>query len=137
MASERNELPGNPSNELIRCVRRHLRTYCHCRPERGSRLWLMTWRWAAAIRYGSESFNSIHGIKTGRRKPWPIHTEIASQYLFLCLMEMRQHYALRLPAKAQACMTDEVKEHVAATAAAVEKIEGREPALIESRPSIW
>jgi len=124
MASERNDLPGQPSNELIRQVRKTLWLYCHCRPQRMSRTWLMTWRWAAAICGRNESFNRVYGIKA-KRKPWPRATEIASQYLFLCMMDMRQHYALGLPARASDCMTDEVKEHLEATSLAVAKVEGK------------
>jgi hypothetical protein len=41
------------------------------------------------------------------------------------MMDMRQHYALGLPARASDCMTDEVKEHLEATSLAVAKVEGK------------
>lgn len=89
MQSERHCLPGGPGSGLIKKVRQHLWTYCRCKPMRNDRLWLNAWQWALNCRYDNGS-----GGRPGR---WPMPTEIASQYLLLCLAEMRDSSALRLP----------------------------------------
>lgn len=109
--SERNTLAGGPSAALIRNVRRVLRLYCGCRPERQSRLWLLTWEWAAAIRDRHESTHALCGYRP-RRRPWPTASEIATQYLVLSLTSMAESRALRLPHHAQSCMPGAVQAHL-------------------------
>lgn len=97
MASERNSLAGCPGNALIRRVRSVLRQYAACRPPRDDRNWRLTWEWAAACCERGELFLFK---QNKRRRPWPSPNEIASQYLFLVLAEMRSNHALRLPWRA-------------------------------------
>jgi hypothetical protein len=53
-------------------------------------IWRDAWTWAyACITW------------QGGRPVWPSDTEIASQYIFLLLMEMRNSVALRLPLEAR------------------------------------
>lgn len=110
-ASERNTLPGGPANSLVRKVRAVLYGYCRSKPRKEDRLWHMAWEWACAIRSREEVFHLTIGYRP-RKKPWPSPQEIASQYLLLCLVEMRSCHALRLPHNAAERMTASVAAHL-------------------------
>lgn len=102
MPTERNELPGGPSNRLIKDVRKVLWRYLRSRPERASRAWVLAWEWANNIRYR----NGLYLSKPKGR--WPMPNGIASQYLFLVLTEMKDKHALRLPFNAAECVPDDL-----------------------------
>lgn len=99
MASERNTLAGGPSNKLVAEVRRVLRLYCQARPERGNKAWALAWEWAAACCNRDEFAQQLCGHRA-KRRPWPPAVEIASQFVLLCLADMRASRALRLPFRA-------------------------------------
>ena len=111
MTSERNTLPGGPGNNLVRKVRAVLYAYCRSKPQQGDRLWHMAWEWAYAIRSREEVFHLTIGYRP-RKKPWPSAQEIASQYLLLCLVEMRSCRALRLPHNAAEYAPASVAAHL-------------------------
>lgn len=87
-------LPGGPSKRLIKLVRSRLRIF-GIRP-RGKQ-WYAAWSWANAIA------NSYFYPR------WPSTTEIATQYLVLLLVEMKEGGDLRLPYRASKVIPDEVK----------------------------
>lgn len=91
MASERNTLPGGPSQRLIKHVRQVLRIYMGCRPQRESRVWREAWEWALRVAHRSMLY------LPGKRTRWPSSNEIATQYILLCLAEMKSSHSLRLP----------------------------------------
>ena len=93
MAEDRN-LPGWPKKRLVKAVRSHLWHY-GIRPQ--FTIWRATWTWASAIA------NSYY------HTTWPLPSEIASQYLFLLLGEMRQNFALKLPYRAGKVIPEEVR----------------------------
>ena len=101
MAEDRT-LPGMPKKKLVTGVRRALRTY-GIRPN-SQRLWLETWQWARQIK-DSYVYPS-----------WPIPSEIAAQYMFLLLCEMREHHALKLPHRAAEQQPPAVKARLASLA---------------------
>lgn len=111
MAEDRN-LPGWPKKRLVKTVRSHLWHY-GIRPK--GEAWRATWAWASAI---AQSYYSTH---------WPLSSEIASQYLFLLLGQMRQNFSLKLPYRAGKVVPDEVRrllsEHENARLAEVRRIE--------------
>lgn len=84
--AESRDLPGWPKKKLVKDVRRHLAGY-GIRPAL-PRPWHETWQWANQIR------NSYFFPR------WPIPSEIASQYVFLLLLEMQANHALKLPYRA-------------------------------------
>lgn len=100
--SERNTLPGGPSNSLIRDVRRVLKTYLHCTPGRECRLWLETWSWADRIAQGTW-IDYLIPARRNKRKRWPSASEIATQYIALGLVEMKNDHKLRLNSRAMQC----------------------------------
>lgn len=110
MKSERNTLAGSPSNKLVRDVRRVLYLYVRCKPRRDDRLWLDTWEWAAAIAGRNSLFGLVKGAKPKR---WPSPSEIASQFLFLALVEMRDSRQLGLPFRATEVVPPRVQERFA------------------------
>jgi hypothetical protein len=93
MLSERNTLPGGPSKNRITQVRQFLRPW-GIRPTRDSSLWVETWRWAWEV---AKSYNTL-ALPGIPRHRWPLASEIASQYVFLVLLEMGKR--LRLPFRA-------------------------------------
>ncbi len=110
--SERNYLPGGPSNRLVKEVRRTLWTKFQCRPGRYSDTWYRTWKWAAAVCNRCDSFNRVYGIKQ-RSKPWPSSTEIATQYMLICMAEAHKHYGVRVHRRASECLeNDEASQFV-------------------------
>lgn len=111
MGSERNTLAGGPSNAMIRRVRSVLWAYAKCKPPKDDRNWKLTWEWASACCDRDSLF--LHWKTVKRRKPWPSPTEIASQYLFLVLADMRSCHALRLPFRASVAVPEGVKARLA------------------------
>ena len=95
MAEERS-LPGWPKKKLVKDVRRHLWHY-GIRPVRFD-LWRATWSWAEAI---ARSYWKTH---------WPLPSEIATQYVLLLLLQMKESRSLRLPYRA----SDHIPPEVAA-----------------------
>lgn len=101
MASERNTLPGSPSNTLIREVRSVLYRRLRSKPQREDQTWKMAWQWAAECCNRRELWRFG---KRPRRRPWPSACEIASQYVLLALLDMREYRDLRLPYNAAECV---------------------------------
>lgn len=95
MAEERS-LPGWPKKRLVRDVRRHLWHY-GIRPTKID-IWRATWSWADAI---ARSYWRTH---------WPQPWEIATQYILLLLIQMKESRSLRLPYRA----SDHIPPEVAA-----------------------
>ena len=75
-----------PKNATCRGGRRRSWHY-GIRPSKFA-IWQATWSWAAAI---AKSYWHVH---------WPLPSEIATQYLLLLLVEMKQSHMLRLPYRA-------------------------------------
>jgi hypothetical protein len=118
MAEDHN-LPGWPKKRLVKAVRSHLWHY-GIRPK--GEAWLATWAWAGAI---ANSYYYTH---------WPLPSEIASQYVFLLLHEMKQSHALKLPYRANKVVPEEVRRLIPAqdgfaletsTVPGVKKLTGR------------
>ena len=84
--AEEHSLPGWPRKKLVKEVRRHLWHY-GIRPAKFT-LWQATWSWAYAV---AKSYWHTH---------WPMASEIATQYILLLLVEMKQSHMLRLPYRA-------------------------------------
>ncbi len=101
MQSERNTLSGCPSNKLVRDVRGILFRRLGARPRRDDVNWKQAWEWAAACCSRSEFWQFG---KQPRRRPWPSPCEIASQFLLLVMMDMRDMHQLRLPWRAPECV---------------------------------
>ena len=93
MAEERT-LPGWPKKKLVKEVRQHLSHY-GIRPTK-SMIWDATWEWADAI---ARSYWHVH---------WPMPSEIATQYILLLLVEMKQSCMLKLPYRAAKVIPREV-----------------------------
>lgn len=93
MVSERNTLAGGPSNNRVAQVRQFLRLW-GIRPAKDSSLWVETWRWAWQV---AQSYNTL-ALPGIPRHRWPNPSEIASQYVFLVLLDMGK--SLRLPFRA-------------------------------------
>ena len=100
MAEERS-LPGWPKKKLVKEVRRHLSHY-GIRPSK-CEIWRATWAWAAAI---ARSYWHVH---------WPLPCEIATQYILLLLVEMKQSCMLKLPHRASEIVPPEVARLLPAT----------------------
>lgn len=92
--AEQRDLPGWPKKRLVKQVRAHLWHY-GIRPR--GRPWRAAWSWASAI---SNSYF---------RTSWPSSTEIATQYVLLLLVEMKESCAIRLPYRASKVIPDEVR----------------------------
>ena len=84
--AEDHTLPGWPKKKLVKDVRRHLWHY-GIRPTKFD-TWRATWTWAEAI---ARSYWHTH---------WPSPSEIATQYILLLLVEMKNSCMLRLPYRA-------------------------------------
>ena len=93
MAEERS-LPGWPKKKLVKEVRSHLWHY-GIRPTKLT-IWQATWTWADAI---ARSYWHVH---------WPSPSEIATQYILLLLVEMKQSCMLKLPYRASEIVPSEV-----------------------------
>lgn len=94
-------LPSFPSKSLVVKVRRALNQY-GIKPQ--ERLWRLAWEWAADCTFRNSLF-----LKTKR---WPSAHEIATQYLFVLIAEMRAKRNLRLPRNAGTCLTESIREIV-------------------------
>lgn len=90
---EWRHLPGSPSKKLVGEVRQHLWSYLRARPEARNNNWLLAWKWA----WGIEQATAVRRFGATRRRYWPSPVEIACQYLFLCMIDMRSSAMLRLP----------------------------------------
>ncbi len=95
--SEWNELPGSPRRRLVQSVRRRLRLYGIV-PPRHLTEWHQTWEWAAKI---ANSYMY--------RPVWPTSYEIASQFMFLVLVKMREDSVLKLPPRAQSHVPSSIR----------------------------
>jgi hypothetical protein len=96
--AEQRDLPGWPKKKLVREVRRHLSHY-GIRPSL-PKVWHETWAWANKI--------TISYIFPR----WPIPSEIASQYVFLLLLEMQANRALKLPFRAAEQQPESLKQRL-------------------------
>jgi len=94
-----SSLPGRPRVSLVKQVKSTLRLYFGSRPTEFEPKWRQTWVWADAIRWKTPHF------KKGS-PPWPSPTEIASQYILLCLAQMRDGVGIRLHHKAAEAMPE-------------------------------
>ena len=103
-----SKLPGRPRVSLVKQVKSTLRLYFSSRPSEWDTNWRQTWAWADAIRWKTPHF------KKGA-PPWPSPTEIASQYVLLCLTSMRDGTGLRLHYKAVEAMPTVVSLRLATT----------------------
>jgi len=92
-----SKLPGRPRVTLVKEVKSTLRLYFGARPQEFETRWRQTWVWADEIRWKTPHF------KKGS-PPWPSATEIASQYILLCLAAMRDGVGIRLHYKAVEAM---------------------------------
>lgn len=92
--AEQRDLPGWPKKRLVKQVRAHLWHY-GIRPR--GKPWRTAWSWASAI--ANSYFHTS----------WPSSTEIATQYVLLLLVEMKESCALRLPYRASKVIPDEVR----------------------------
>lgn len=118
-------LPGGPSKTLLRRVRSSLRQYGIAPSIRQERLWRQCWDWA---------YHVARSYKWGTAKlAWPSPNEIASQYVTLVLIEMKEASALRLPFRAfePECVPDHLAERLRAYSAALPDAPAR-----EERPAI-
>lgn len=101
MTSERNTLPGRPSNKLVADVRRILFWHFHSRPGKSQDdSWRDAWRWADAIRHRNNLYNM-----TKRPAAWPLPSEIATLYVLLCTVSMMESRMLGLY-RAEKCIPD-------------------------------
>ena len=112
MAEERS-LSGWPKKKLVKEVRSHLWHY-GIRPTKLT-IWRATWAWADKI---ASSYWHKH---------WPLPTEIATQYILLLLVEMKQSCMLKLPYRAG--------EHLPAEVAAMLPKSSSVLAIADARPS--
>lgn len=99
MTSERNILCGGPSNAHVKRVRAVLWRWLRARPQVEDKNWKAAWEWADNVRYRGNRYNF-----TKRKPKWPNENEIATQYLTLVLIEMRDYHAFRLPFYAAECL---------------------------------
>jgi len=102
--SERNRLPGGPSNALVRRVRSRLAWYGIRPTYKNGELWHLAWEWANKV--ATSYFTSKH---------WPLANEIAAQYVFLLLNAMRASRDLNLPFRAAEQMPASVRNALPAT----------------------
>jgi len=106
MAVAETKLPGRPRLSHVKKVKQILRLYFASRPNEFDTNWRQCWVWADAIRWKTPHF------KRGA-PPWPDPTEIASQYILLCLTSMRDGSGIRLHYKAVEAMPDIVSLRLA------------------------
>ncbi len=102
-------LPGNPAPSRVREVRKHLRHYgiAPCTTQRDA--WRQAWEWAWAVAKRPGAY----------RTRWPMPAEIGTQYLVLVLAQMRDNFALRLPAAARQNMPLSVSVALSSSAGGV------------------
>ncbi len=104
-SSERNRLPGGPSNALVRRVRSRLAWYGIRPTYWNGELWHLTWEWANNV---ANSYFT--------RKHWPLASEIAAQYVFLLLRAMHERCDLKLPYRAAEQLPDSVRKALSLSA---------------------
>lgn len=102
------KLPGNPKLTLVRKVKSTLRLYFASRPGEWDTNWRQTWLWADAIRWKTPHFKKS-------APPWPSVNEIASQYVLICLAQMRDGSGIKLHYKAAEAMPEIVSLRLAYT----------------------
>lgn len=102
MHNDDKYLPGGPSKAMVKKVRSALWRF-GIRPTRRE-TWLTAWSWASAVEQSYSRFSF-----TPRKRRWPSANEIASQYVFLLLVDMREWRVLRLPYRAADCIPASVK----------------------------
>lgn len=128
-------LPGDPTNALVRKVKRHLCSY-GIRPHR--KFWRLAWTWAAKVARSYQfSDRYINGAaKTLGMKPfmpkrprWPSPSEIGAQYVVLMLAEMRDDHALKIPYRAQEEMPVEVSVALTPLAQRLAALPAAKPSL--------
>lgn len=108
MAEEWN-LPGVPRKGLVRKVKSVLFKWLRCRPHIGDPNWKLAWKWANDVAYRNHWFKNLgKKRKSKTTKTWPSPEEIACQYLFIVLTEMRTTLSLRLPYHASEFVPKEV-----------------------------
>jgi hypothetical protein len=76
-----------------------------CRPQRNDPNWRQCWQWASNIKCNSLCY-------VYRKAKWPDAREIASQYVFLGILEMRESFQLSLHRKAKQLMPQSVVQRV-------------------------
>jgi hypothetical protein len=128
----REYLPGQPSQKRIKEVKAALHRM-GIRPLkhtwRGIDLWHATWEWAYQVARS-------YACPVGRYRPrWPRSSEIASQYVLLLLMHIRDD--LRLPFRAETMIPASVKTLVPALGGGFERLslEMKEIEQCQSLPS--
>lgn len=106
---EANSLPGNPPKSLIAKVRSELWAYVKSRPPKNDQLWRDVWYWAAACR----EKQNWYVTRPRRGQGWPSPSEIASQFLYMGLSEMKAMGRLKLPFMAKEAVTPRIAERLA------------------------
>lgn len=101
LAVAESKLPGRPRVSLVKEVKKTLRLYFSSRPGEWDTNWRQCWAWADEIRWKTTHFGK-------GSPPWPSATEIASQYVLLCLTSMRDGSGIRLHPKAVEAMPQAV-----------------------------
>lgn len=96
-----SKLPGRPRVSLVKQVKRVLRLYFDARPAEFNHNWRACWLWADNIRWKTSHFGK-------GSPPWPTASEIAAQYVLLCLTSMRDGGDLKLHYKAVEAMPEGV-----------------------------
>jgi hypothetical protein len=96
--AESRDLPGWPKRKLVKQVRQQLASY-GIRPSL-SKLWHEMWAWSSKI---TSSYIFPR---------WPLASEIASQYVFLLLLEMQANHALKLPYRAAEQVPEGLKQRL-------------------------
>ena len=103
-----SKLPGRPRVSLVKKVKAILRLYFSAVPGEWGTNWRATWLWADAIRWKTPHFGK-------GSPPWPSATEIATQYVLLCLTSMRDGTGLMLHYKAVEAMPEGISLRLATT----------------------
>ena len=98
MIDDHRTLPHFPRKSLVLAVRKQLNRYgirpTGSLPTPLNQIWRDAWEWAAACRYvGCDRPNS----RRMNWNKWPTAREIAAQYVYLLLANMKSDFALSLP----------------------------------------
>ena len=103
--AEDHSLPGIPRKGLVKKVKSVLWQYLRSRPDKNDRNWKIAWQWA----YDCFQRDRMFAVgKQYSRTKWPSPSEIASQYIFLVMLEMRSSCQLKLPFEAKETLPLEV-----------------------------
>jgi hypothetical protein len=92
---------------LVKTVKAVLRLHFAAKPDQWNANWRACWLWADNIRWKTPHFGK-------GSPPWPLATEIASQYVLLCLTSMKESNDIRLHYKAAEGMPEGVAKRLAA-----------------------